>query len=66
MCQATVYMGGREIAQEISALEPVEGGVRLESLFGEPQFVEGRLRSIDFLKHRVLLEPLQEAADERP
>jgi predicted RNA-binding protein len=59
-------MGGREIAQEISALEPVEGGVRLESLFGEPQFVEGRLRSIDFLKHRVLLEPLQEAADERP
>lgn len=61
-----MYMGGREIAQEISALEPVEGGVRLESLFGEPQFVEGRLRSIDFLKHRVLLEPLQEAADERP
>jgi predicted RNA-binding protein len=66
MCQVTVYLGGREIAQEISCLEPAEGGVRLESLFGKPRFVAGRIRSIDFLKHRVLLEPLQEAADERP
>ena len=24
MCQATVYLGGREIAQEISGLKPVE------------------------------------------
>jgi len=66
MCQATVYLGGREIAQEISGLELTEGGVRLESLFGEPRYVLGRVRSIDFLKHRVLLEPLQEAADDRP
>jgi predicted RNA-binding protein len=51
--QATVYLGGREIAQEISVLEPAEGGVRLESLFGESRFVPGRIRSIDFLKHRV-------------
>jgi hypothetical protein len=27
--------------------------VRLESLFGESRFVPGRIRSIDFLKHRV-------------
>jgi predicted RNA-binding protein len=58
MCQATVYLGGREIAQEISGLEPAEGGVRLESLFEEARFVPGRITSIDFLKHRVLLEPL--------
>lgn len=58
MCQATVCLGGREIAQEISGLELAEGGVRLESLFGEPVFVPGRIRSIDFLRHRVLLEPL--------
>jgi predicted RNA-binding protein len=64
MCQATVYLGGQEIAREIFSLEPAKGGVRLESLFGEPLFVPGRIRSIDFLRHRVLLEPLQEAADE--
>jgi predicted RNA-binding protein len=66
MCQATVYLGKREVAQEISALEPAEGGVRLESLFGGSRFVAGRIKSIDFLKHRVLLEPFQEASDERP
>jgi predicted RNA-binding protein len=47
-------------------MQEAEGEVRLESLFGEPRIVPGRIRSIDFLKHRVLLEPLQEAADERP
>jgi predicted RNA-binding protein len=66
MCQATVFLGEREVAQEISALEPAEGGVRLESLFGGTRFVAGRIRSIDFLKHRVLLEPLKKAGDERP
>jgi predicted RNA-binding protein len=65
MCQATVYLGGREIAREVSSLQPAEGGARLESLFGEPLFVSGRIRSIDFLKHRVLLEPLEEADGER-
>ena len=31
----------------------------------EPEVVPGRIRHIDFLKHRVLLEPLEEAKDER-
>jgi predicted RNA-binding protein len=65
MCQATVYLGQREIAQEISGLESEEGGVRLTSLFEESRFVAGRIRSIDFLKHRVLLEALEEDPDDR-
>ena len=64
MCQATVYLGGRQVAEEVSGLEPAEGGVRLESLFGDAQFVAGRIRSIDFLKHRVELEPFGEAGHE--
>jgi predicted RNA-binding protein len=59
MCQATVYLGDREIAREVIGLELAEDGVRLAAFFEEPKFVPGRIRHIDFLKHRVLLEPLE-------
>jgi predicted RNA-binding protein len=59
MCQATVYLGEQEIAQEVIGLELAEDGVRLAALFEEPKFVPGRIRRIDFLKHRVLLEPIE-------
>jgi predicted RNA-binding protein len=59
MCQATVYLGDQEVAREIIRLETAEGGVRLAALFEEPKLVPGRILHIDFLKHRVLLEPLE-------
>jgi predicted RNA-binding protein len=65
MCQATVYLGDRVIAEEVTGLEPLEGGVRLTAFFKDPQTVPGRIRYIDFLKHRVLLEPLSEVKNGR-
>lgn len=60
MCQATVYLGDEKIAREVTGLELTEEGVRLTSFFEDPQVVQGRVRHIDFLKHRVQLEPLEE------
>ena len=60
MCQAAVYLGDREVAREVIGLEVDEDGVRLRTFFEEPQVVRGRIRHIDFLKHRVLLEPMEE------
>ena len=65
MCQATVYLGDQEVAREVIGLDPVEGGVRLATFFEEPRIVPGRIRHIDFLKHRVLLEPIEEGENER-
>ena len=65
MCQATVCLGDRVIAEEVTGLEPLEGGVRLTAFFEDPQIVPGRIRYIDFLKHRVLLEPLNEVKNGR-
>jgi predicted RNA-binding protein len=59
MCQATVYLGDEEVAREVTGLELVDEGVRLTTFFEEPQVVPGRVRYIDFLKHRVQLQPLQ-------
>jgi predicted RNA-binding protein len=60
MCQATVYLGDEVVAREVTSLEPAEAGVQLIALFEAPVLVSGRIRHIDFLRHRVLLEPLEE------
>jgi predicted RNA-binding protein len=65
MCQATVYLGDQVIAEEVTGLESLEEGVRLTAFFEDPKIVPGRIRHIDFLKHRVLLERLNEGEDER-
>lgn len=67
MCQATIYLKQdgqeKEIMRDVILLEPAENGVRLAAFFEEPRLVRGRVRHIDFLKHRVLLEPLEEGDD---
>jgi predicted RNA-binding protein len=60
MCQATVYLGDEEIAREVTGLQLTKEGVRLTSFFEEPKEVRGRVLHVDFLKHRVQLEPLEE------
>jgi predicted RNA-binding protein len=59
MCQAKVYLDGNQVAEEVIWLEPVEHGFLLRTLFDEPQKVQGRLESIDLLKHRVLLVSME-------
>lgn len=67
MCQATVYLAGdgqeEEIMQDVILLEPVTNGVRLITLFEEPQTVRARIRRIDFLKHTVTLVPEAEGEE---
>jgi predicted RNA-binding protein len=59
MCQAKVYLGNQEVAHDVVWLEPVAEGVRFETFFGGLQLVRGRIQRIDFLTHRVSLEPLE-------
>lgn len=62
MCQATVYLGDEEVAREVTGLQLMEDGVRLTSFFDDPKVIQARVLHIDFLKHRVQLEPLEEQA----
>ena len=64
MCQATVYLGDQKVAEEVTDLELLEGGVRLTAFFEDPIVIPGRIRQIDFLRHRVLLAPLGKVTDE--
>ena len=65
MCQATVYLKDEKIMQDVIGVEVTEEGVRLTTFFEDPKLVRGRIRYIDLLKHRVLLESLTEVEDER-
>jgi len=60
VCQMTVLLekDGQEelVAEQASLLETVENGVRIDTLFEEPQVVEGVLVArIDFLAGKVIL-----------
>ncbi|MFZ5916369.1 MAG: CooT family nickel-binding protein [Chloroflexota bacterium] len=55
MCQATVYLDQEKIMEDVIWLEPTKEGVLLRTFFEEPKEVKGKLKSIDLLKHRVML-----------
>lgn len=60
MCQSRVYAiaGGREelLLEEVAAVEVEGDRVVMRPLFGEPLSLRGRLKEIDLMKHRIVLE----------
>ncbi len=62
MCQSAVYLleGGeeKELKRDVIMVEPVEGGVMIQGFFESPSLVPARIKKIDLLKHRIILEPL--------
>ena len=61
MCQATVYLIGEVIMQDVLMVELVPEGVRLIALFEPVRVVPAVIRQIDLIKHKVILESLQES-----
>lgn len=60
MCQATVYLDGKEIMRDVMLVEPVPEGIRLVALFEPVQVIPAAIRQINLMKHQVILESLQE------
>jgi predicted RNA-binding protein len=61
MCIATIYFDdGRrreEVMCDVVQIEAERDGFLLFTLFGEKKFIEGKLKSIDFLKeHSVIIQ----------
>ncbi len=55
MCQATVYLDGAKILEDVIQVKPTDDGVELTPLFEESQTVNAEIREIDLLKHIVHL-----------
>jgi predicted RNA-binding protein len=61
MCIATVYVDAdnqrEEVMRNVILVQAENSGFWLVTLLGEEKFLEGRLKSIDFLKeHSVVFE----------
>ena len=63
MCQSSVFVldngEEKEIKRDVILVEPVDGGVNIQGFFEAPQFVPARIKKIDLLKHRIILEPIE-------
>lgn len=64
MCQATIYLiqNGQEeeIMRDVVLLEPEGDGLRIQAFFEQPVTIRARVERIDFLKHTVTLQSLEE------
>ena len=66
MCQATVYLvhngweQEEEIMRDVILLEATADGLKLRTFFEEPRVVRAAIARIDFLKHTVVLRPVEE------
>lgn len=61
MCEATAYIlndKGEEqlLLADVDVIEPEpDGSVRLVSIYGEQKVVQGRIKSMSLVNHRVVL-----------
>jgi len=59
MCQSTAYVvrGEHEekLMEDIAAIIPEDGRLRLVDLFGQEMIVKGSIRRINLLEHKILL-----------
>ena len=60
MCQATVYLDGEKIMEDVMVVEPCSEEVRLVKLFEPIQLVQATIRKIDLMKNQIILGTSQE------
>jgi predicted RNA-binding protein len=63
MCQATIYLDGKEIMQDVTLVEILPEGVRLKAFFDAPVILPAVIRQIDLLKHRIIMETIKKGED---
>lgn len=60
MCEANAYLlkEGKEelILEAVDKLESEEGRIKIESIFGEQKVIQGRIRSMSLVEHRIVIE----------
>ena len=56
MCQATVFLNGEKLMEDVTYIQLTPDGIQLSTFFEAPQVVRAKIREIDLLKHRVWLD----------
>ncbi len=60
MCEANVYLlkDGQEelIMEEVDIIRPEEGKYYLRSVMGEQKMIDGQIKSISLVNHKIIME----------
>ncbi len=60
MCEANAYLvkEGKEelVLEDISILRPEKDGVYLQNIFGEQKRIKARIKEMNLIDHRIVLE----------
>ncbi len=60
MCEANAYLvkGGKEelVLEDVSILRPEKDELFLQNLFGEQKKMKARIKELNLINHRILLE----------
>lgn len=60
MCEANAYLlkEGKEelILEAVDKVENEGGSIKIENIFGEQKVIQGRIRSMSLVDHRIVIE----------
>ena len=60
MCEANAYLlkEGKEelVLEDISILRPDQDGLYLQNIFGEQKRIKARIKELNLVDHRIILE----------
>jgi len=60
MCESNVYLmrDGKEglVMESVDIIIPEEEGIYLQNIFGEQRLVKARIKEMNLVDHRILLE----------
>ena len=61
MCESAVYFVKDDqeelILESVDCLESEEGRIRVVNLFGEEKIVNGKIKALSLVNHKIFLEP---------
>lgn len=64
MCEANVYLMNKDIAEllleRVDKIIPRPGEVYLENIFGQRKVVAARIKELQLVDHKVILERIEE------
>ncbi len=62
MCEANAYINKGDnqelFMEQVDIIEPTELGLRLVDIFGKQKLVKARIKDMNLLNHRIILEEI--------
>lgn len=70
MCEANAYLinNGKEelLLERVDKVIPKDGEIYLENIFGQRKIIAARIKELQLVDHKIIMEKLDGSADKQP